>query len=197
VLGLLRIFRVIIPLLAILVCVALIAGDENSSPAASAAGSDSAITGTSSSPDGSIDASAGASEVGKEKPKVEITKGAPPTGLETTDIVTGTGAEAKSGSEVTIHYVLLLHKNGKEVESTWGGKPFNFELGGGTATAGWEQGIEGMREGGRRELVAPANLSYGKAGVPPSIGPNEALVSVIDLLKVKAPAPAQGPAPSP
>ena len=92
-----------------------------------------------------------------------------------------------------MQYVLLLQKNGKEVKSSWGGKPFSFELGGGNVTAGWEQGIEGMSEGGRRELVAPANLSYGKAGVPPTIGPNEALVSVVDLIEVKEPAAGKQP----
>jgi peptidylprolyl isomerase len=113
-----------------------------------------------------------------------------------TDVVAGTGAEAKEGDVITVHYVVVLQKNGKEVYSSWGSKPLSFELGGGSVTAGWEQGIKGMRKGGRREVVAPANLSYGKAGVPPTVGPNEALVSVIDLLEVKEPAPGQGRGPS-
>ena len=169
----------IIPLLVILVCAGLVAGDGDSESGSSAA------------------AATSASEVGKTKPRVQVAKAPPPTKLEVKDLVEGTGAEAKDGDEVTVHYVLLLQKNGKEVESSWSGKPFSFELGAGQVTDGWEQGIEGMRKGGRRELVAPSSLSYGKAGIPPEIKPNEALVSVIDLLKVKEPAPAPGQAPSP
>jgi peptidylprolyl isomerase len=188
---------VIIPILAIFVAVALLAGDDDSSSASTAAGSDGVATSANGPPDESTSATTAASEVGETKPRVQPAKAPPPTKLEVTDLVVGTGAQAKAGDEVTVHYVLLLQKNGKEVESSWESKPFSFELGAKQVTAGWEQGIEGMKEGGRRELVAPGNLSYGKAGVPPEIGPNEALVSVIDLLKVKEPAPAQAPAPSP
>lgn len=187
----------IILFLMILVAVGLIAGDTDSRSASNAAGSTAVVTSANGSPGGSNGAATAASDVGKTKPTVEAPKGAAPTELEVTDLVSGTGAEAISGSEVTIHFVLLLQKNGKEVESSWGRKPLSFELGGGRATAGWEQGIEGMKEGGRRELIAPSNLSYGKAGIPPTIGPNEALVSVIDLLKVKEPASAPGQAPQP
>jgi len=185
---------VIIPLLAIAVCIGLIAGGGDSLSATSAAGSNDLTTSASRSQGGVATA---ASEVGKTKPKVQPPK-APPTELEVTDLVTGTGAEAKEGDIVTVDYVVVLQKNGKEVYSSWSGKPLSFELGGGGGgvTLGWERGIKGMRKGGRREVVAPAALSYGKAGVPPAIGPNEALVSVIDLLEVKEPAPAQGPAPS-
>lgn len=109
----------------------------------------------------------------------------------------GTGTEAKEGDVIRVHYLVLLQGDGKEVFSSWGAKPLSFELGGGTVTAGWEQGIEGMREGGRRELAAPARLSYGKAGNPPAVGPNEALVSIIDLLEIKEPAPARKRASSP
>lgn len=164
----------IIPLLAILVCIGLIAGGESAS-----------------SSRGEGDAAVSASEVGKTKPQVQLAQAPPPTELEVTDLVTGTGAEAQEGDIVTVAYLVLLQKNGKEVYSSWGGEPLSFELGKGSVTAAWKQGIEGMREGGRRELVAPAGLSYGKAGNPPAVGPNEALVSIIDLLKVKPPAPGQ------
>jgi peptidylprolyl isomerase len=189
---LLRIFRVIIPLLAILVCIGLIAGGNDSLSASRAAGSNGLTNSANRSQGG---AAAAASEVGKTKPQVQPRE-APPTELEVTDVVAGTGAEAKEGDVITVHYVVVLQKNGKEVYSSWGRKPLSFELGGGGVTAGWEQGIKGMRKGGRREVVAPADLSYGKAGVPPTIGPNEALVSVIDLLEVKEPAPGQGPGPA-
>lgn len=98
----------------------------------------------------------------------------------------GTGLEAQAGSEVTVHYVMALHKNGKKIDSSWSRKPFSFQLGAGTVTPGWEQGFGGMKEGGRRELIAPSRLAYGKAGVPQQIGPDEDLVYVIDLLEVKA-----------
>lgn len=183
----------IIPLLVILVCIGLVAGGEDSSSASGAAGSNGAAASANGAAGGSTGSATAASEVGKTKPQVQVPKGPPPTKLEVTDLVDGTGAEAKAGDEVAVQYVLLLQKNGKEVKSSWGGKPFSFELGGGNVTAGWEQGIEGMSEGGRRELVAPANLSYGKAGVPPTIGPNEALVSVVDLIEVKEPAAGKQP----
>ncbi|MET0304659.1 MAG: FKBP-type peptidyl-prolyl cis-trans isomerase [Solirubrobacterales bacterium] len=134
--------------------------------------------------------------MGKTKPQVQPEAPAPAK-LEVTDLVAGAGTEAKEGDVVTVHYVVVLQKNGKEAYSSWGRKPLSFELGGGGVTAGWEQGIKGMRKGGRREVAAPASLSYGKAGDPPTVGPNEALVSVIDLLEVKDPAPARGPASSP
>lgn len=190
----------IIPLLAILVCIGLIAAGDDSS--ASRADGASALA---TSPDRRQDdatppaSEAGetkASEVGKTKPKVQPPE-APPTELEVRDVVVGTGAEAKEGDLIRVHYVVVLQKNGKEVYSSWSGKPLSFELGAGSVTAGWEQGIDGMRKGGRREVVAPAKLSYGKAGAPPRVGPNEALVSVIDLLEVKEPPPAQGQASSP
>ncbi|HSR94535.1 MAG TPA: FKBP-type peptidyl-prolyl cis-trans isomerase, partial [Solirubrobacterales bacterium] len=128
-----------------------------------------------------------AAEVGKKEPKVEVPKGAPPSKLEVEDVVTGTGPEAKAGDEVTVQYVAVTYKNGKEVDASWGRKePFSFTLGAGKVTPGWEQGIEGMKAGGRRELIVPANLAYGKAGFPPVIGPNEAMVFVIDLLKIES-----------
>ena len=187
----------IIPLLVIAVCIGLIAGDEDSLSASKAA----EPNGVTASPNGPEDSAAtAASAVGKTKPQIQLPpKAAPPTELEVTDLVTGTGPEAKEGDVVRVDYVVLLQKNGKEVYSSWRGKPLSFELGGGDGgvTLGWERGIKGMKAGGRRKLVAPANLSYGKAGSPPTVGPNEALVSVIDLLAVKEPAPARGPAPSP
>ncbi len=183
----------IIPLLVILVCVGLIAGGEDSPSASGTPGSNGVAASANDAAGGSADAATAASEVGKTKPRVQIPKAPPPTKLEVTDIVEGTGAEAGARDEVTVQYVLLLQKNGKEVGSSWGGEPFSFELGAGSATAGWEQGIEGMSEGGRRELVAPADLSYGKAGIPPAIGPDEALVSIIDLIKVKEPVTAKHP----
>lgn len=121
----------------------------------------------------------------KTKPKVTVPKGAPPKQLETKELEEGSGAEAKAGDEVTVQYVGVDYKNGKEFDSSWSrSEPFSFTLGAGEVIPGWDQGVEGMRVGGRRELVIPPELAYGEAGAPPAIAPNETLVFVIDLLEV-------------
>jgi len=121
----------------------------------------------------------------KTKPKVTVPKGAPPKKLEIEEIEEGSGAEAKSGDEVTVQYVGVDYKNGKEFDSSWSrNEPFGFTLGAGEVIPGWDQGVEGMKVGGRRELIIPPSLAYGEAGAPPAIGPNETLVFVIDLLEV-------------
>ena len=102
------------------------------------------------------------------------------------ELVKGTGAEAKSGDEVTVQYVGVDYKTGKEFDASWDrGEPFSFTLGAGEVIPGWDQGVEGMKVGGRRELIIPPELAYGPAGSPPAIGPNETLIFVIDLLAVK------------
>jgi len=122
----------------------------------------------------------------KTKPKVTVPKGAPPKQLAIKELEEGTGAEAKAGDEVTVQYVGVDYKNGKEFDSSWSRhEPFAFELGAGQVIPGWEQGIEGMKVGGRRELIIPPELAYGEAGAPPAIGPNETLIFVVDLLAVK------------
>lgn len=114
----------------------------------------------------------------KTKPKVTVPDGAPPKKLETKEIEEGSGAEAKSGDEVTVQYVGVDFKDGKEFDSSWSrNEPFTFTLGAGEVIPGWDQGVEGMKVGGRRELVIPPSLAYGEAGAPPAIGPNETLVS--------------------
>ncbi len=121
----------------------------------------------------------------KTKPKVTVPKGAPPKKLVVKELEEGTGAEAQSDDEVTVQYVGVDYKSGKEFDSSWSrNEPFSFQLGAGQVIPGWEQGVEGMKVGGRRELVIPPELAYGEAGSPPAIGPNETLVFVIDLLEV-------------
>lgn len=113
-------------------------------------------------------------------------KGAPPKQLVLKELEEGIGAEAKAGDEVTVQYVGVNYKSGKEFDSSWSRhEPFAFQLGAGQVIPGWEQGIEGMKVGGRRELIIPPELAYGEAGSPPAIGPNETLVFVVDLLAVK------------
>jgi peptidylprolyl isomerase len=119
------------------------------------------------------------------KPKAEACKGPKPTKLETKDIVVGTGKEAKKGSKVWVNYVGVLCSTGKEFDSSWKRtEPFEFILGQGGVIAGWDQGIVGMKEGGRRELRIPAPLAYGKTATA-NIPANEALIFIVDLLKVE------------
>jgi peptidylprolyl isomerase len=137
---------------------------------------------------GSTEAATAASEspgsAEKTKPTVTVPKGAPPKKLEIKDIEEGTGAEAKAGDEVTVQYVGVNYKNGKEFDASWDrGEPFTFQLGAGMVIPGWDQGVEGMKVGGRRELIIPPELGYGPEGSPPAIGPNETLIFVIDLLE--------------
>lgn len=120
------------------------------------------------------------------KPKVEVPSGPPPKQLESIDLVEGSGAEAKAGDEITVQYVLVDYKTGKEIEASWDrGEPLTFTLGAGQVIPGWDQGVEGMKVGGRRELIIPPELAYGSAGSPPVIAPNATLIFVVDLLAVK------------
>jgi peptidylprolyl isomerase len=119
------------------------------------------------------------------KPTVEKPTGSPPRRLEKEDIVKGTGAPAKRGKNVTVHYVGVSFSTGEQFDASWdSGQPFSFELGAGQVIAGWDQGVAGMRKGGRRKLVIPPELAYGAQGSPPAIAPNETLIFVIDLLEV-------------
>jgi peptidylprolyl isomerase len=120
------------------------------------------------------------------KPVIPKPKGAPPTSLQTRDVVQGNGATAESGDKLSVQYVGVSWSTGKQFDSSWdrGRKPFNFKLGAGMVIPGWDQGLIGMRVGGRRELVIPPGQAYGPQGQPPVIGPNETLVFVIDLKKV-------------
>jgi peptidylprolyl isomerase len=139
-----------------------------------------------------------------KEPTVTPPPGAPPTALQVKDLIVGTGPEAKVGDTLTVNYVGVLFASGTEFDSSWKrhGR-FTFTLGAGHVIAGWDQGIGGMKVGGRRELVVPASLAYGAQGfatVPP-IPPNAALVFVVDLIAVSgspsAPAtkaPASSPA---
>jgi FKBP-type peptidyl-prolyl cis-trans isomerase len=120
-----------------------------------------------------------------KEPKVTPPTGPAPTKLETKELITGTGAEAKNGDKVTVNYVGVLYKTGKEFNASWETKePFSFTLGKGQVIKGWDEGVPGMKVGGRRELIIPAELAYGKTGSPPKIPANEALVFVVDLLAV-------------
>jgi peptidylprolyl isomerase len=119
-----------------------------------------------------------------EKPDVKIPDGAPPCELVIQDIKDGTGTEAEAGSTVTAHYVGVSWSSGEEFDSSWSrGEPTAFPLA--NVIQGWQQGIPGMKEGGRRRLIIPPELAYGAQPPPGSgIAPNETLVFVIDLVSV-------------
>ena len=119
------------------------------------------------------------------KPVVTVPKTPAPKKLVTKDLVAGTGQTVKAGQTVTVNYVGVLYKDGKEFDSSWkNGQPATFPLTNGGVIAGWVQGIPGMKVGGRRELIIPAALGYGARGNPPTIPPNSPLVFVVDLLSV-------------
>lgn len=123
----------------------------------------------------------------KTKPRVTVPAGPPPKHLEIRELDKGTGATAREGDEVTFQYVGVGYASEEEFDSSWSrNEPYALLLGSGQMIDGWEQGIKGMKVGGRRELIVPPILAYGPAGSSPlGIGPHETLIYVIDLLAVK------------
>jgi peptidylprolyl isomerase len=121
------------------------------------------------------------------KPKVPAGEGKPPSKLVVQDLIVGKGKRARSPRSVSVQYVGVLFKNGKQFDTSWNGNrpgdPFNFPVGAGRVIAGWDQGVPGMRVGGRRKLIVPPDLAYGAQGFPPDIPPNATLIFVIDLEK--------------
>jgi peptidylprolyl isomerase len=121
----------------------------------------------------------------KTKPAIPAPTGAPPTKLVVKDIVKGKGQAAKKGDQLSMQYVGVTFSTGTEFDASWDrGQPFDFQLGKGNVIKGWDQGLVGIKPGGRRELIIPAKLAYGAQGQPPKIGPNEPLVFIVDALKV-------------
>ncbi|MFE0640537.1 FKBP-type peptidyl-prolyl cis-trans isomerase [Streptomyces sp. NPDC058877] len=117
------------------------------------------------------------------KPRVEVPEGEAPTELTIRDLVVGDGVEAKPGMVLRVHYVGVAFGSGKEFDASWDrGEPFKFALGGGRVIKGWDRGVRGMRVGGRREIVVPPRLGYGKQSPSPLIPAGSTLVFVVDLL---------------
>jgi len=120
-----------------------------------------------------------------KKPKVTVLDELPPDELQIEDIVKGKGRAAKKGDKVTMQYVGLTWSTSVEFDASWDrGEPYTLTLGKGDVIPGWDQGIPGMRKGGRRQLTIPAELAYAAQGSPPDIGPNECLRFIIDLEKL-------------
>jgi FKBP-type peptidyl-prolyl cis-trans isomerase len=119
------------------------------------------------------------------KPKVVVPDGPGPKELQTRELVEGTGPAVKAGDTVTVQYVGVDYKTGKQFDASWDrGEPFTFALGAGEVIPGWDRGVAGMKVGGRRELIVPPELGYGSQQVG-SIAPNSTLVFVVDLLEVE------------
>jgi peptidylprolyl isomerase len=117
------------------------------------------------------------------KPEVDFPGGEPPKQLEVTDIWEGDGKVARAGDTVQVHYVGVAYSTGEEFDASWNrGEPLEFRLGIGQVIAGWDQGVQGMKVGGRRQLVIPPDLAYGNRGAANVIAPGETLIFVCDLV---------------
>ena len=171
-------FRLIALLALLCALVPAACGDDDGSAQSGAA--DQSETETSPA------AAAQALENTSARPEIPRPTGSPPRKLRKDDIVRGEGRAAKVGDNVRIHYVGVTFSTGEEFGASWDtARPYSLELGSGDVIEGWDKGIVGMREGGRRQLTIPPELGYGAAGDPPDIGPNETLVVVVDLLQIR------------
>lgn len=119
------------------------------------------------------------------KPEIDFPGDTPPTELVVDEITVGDGVEATAGSTVRAHYVGVAYSTGEQFDASWDrGAPLDFRLGIGQVIAGWDQGIQGMKVGGRRKLTIPPHLAYGDRGAGSAIAPGETLIFVVDLVDV-------------
>ncbi|MFG2869644.1 FKBP-type peptidyl-prolyl cis-trans isomerase [Streptomyces sp. NPDC048338] len=119
------------------------------------------------------------------RPVIDVPEGDAPTELTIRDLVVGDGAEAKPGRVVQVHYVGVTFESRREFDASWDqGRPFKFAVGGGRVIKGWDRGVRGMKVGGRREIIVPPRLGYGKQSPSPLIPAGSTLVFVVDLLSV-------------
>jgi peptidylprolyl isomerase len=120
-----------------------------------------------------------------ERPQIDKPEGDIPFELGIDDIVVGEGDEATKGKKVSVHYVGVAFSSGEEFDASWNrGQPFEFKLGQGQVIPGWDEGVQGMKVGGRRKLTIPSAMAYGARGAGGAIKPHEPLVFVVDLLSV-------------
>ena len=181
---------------ALLAATALIAagcGDDDETAATPAAEAPAATepapadTGA-AAPAGDFDIAVLAAEIGEDlgsKPEIPKPEGAPPAELVTEDVVEGEGEALQAGDTANVQYVGVSFATGEEFDSSYeGGQPVPFPIGQGAVIPGFDEGLQGMRPGGRRLLVIPPDLAYGAQGSPPAIGPNETLVFVVDLVEI-------------
>jgi peptidylprolyl isomerase len=119
------------------------------------------------------------------KPEIDYPNDPPPAELQVHDISVGNGAEARPGSQVSVHYVGVAYSTGEEFDASYNrGEPLSFRLGAGRVIPGWDTGVAGMKVGGRRQLTIPPHLAYGDRGAGGVIKPGETLIFVVDLLDV-------------
>lgn len=122
----------------------------------------------------------------RTKPEIDFPGGEPPADLQITDLIEGDGEVAAAGQHVTCHYVGVAFSTGEEFDASWNrGQPLSFPLGAGRVISGWDQGLQGMKVGGRRKLVIPPHLGYGQQGAGSAIAPGETLIFVVDLVGVR------------
>jgi peptidylprolyl isomerase len=173
--------------LALVLSAGVAACGEDDEPATSCTGSESTATPTPTPTASEAGLEAIVQGIGKDtktKPEIPAPQGDPPPELVIRDIVPGKGPKAKAGDQLTMQYVGISWSNGQQFDASWdAGQPFPFQLGAGMVIQGWDQGMVGMRKGGRRLLVIPPDLGYGPQGSGP-IGPNETLVFVVDLVQI-------------
>jgi peptidylprolyl isomerase len=170
----------------LLACILLIVlaagcGDDSEEEAAAPQGTATEAPAT----EGSIDAASISTDL-TDKPKISQPSGEPPAELQKTDLVKGKGKAAKPGDVVSVQYVGNSWSTGAQFDASWdrGGEPFQFPLGAGQVIAGWDEGVAGMKPGGRRLLVIPPDLAYGAQSPSPDIAPNETLIFVVDLEEI-------------
>ncbi|MGA4668653.1 FKBP-type peptidyl-prolyl cis-trans isomerase [Propionibacteriaceae bacterium Y1923] len=121
-----------------------------------------------------------------EKPEIDFPEGPAPTELQITDLIEGDGPVAEAGHTVDVHYVGVAYSTGEEFDASYNrGAPLSFPLGAGRVIQGWDQGVQGMKVGGRRQLVIPPHLAYGDRGAGGVIKGGETLIFVCDLVAVR------------
>ncbi|GAA1338816.1 FKBP-type peptidyl-prolyl cis-trans isomerase [Arthrobacter roseus] len=128
----------------------------------------------------------GKREYDRQKPEIDFPGVAAPESLVIRDLIDGDGTEVKSGSTVSAHYVGVAHSTGEEFDASWNrGAPLDFKVGVGQVIQGWDEGLVGMKVGGRRRLDIPSSMAYGERGAGSAVAPGESLIFVVDLLGVR------------
>ena len=119
------------------------------------------------------------------QPTIVVPPGAPPTELQSKDLIVGTGPAATAGDSVTVQYIGVAYSTGKVFDASWTrSQPFQFTLGTGQVITGWDKGVAGMQVGGRRELILPPNYAYGSSSPGSGIAKNDTLIFIVDLIKI-------------
>ena len=128
----------------------------------------------------------GQRKLDRSKPEVDFPQDPVPTELRIVDEIQGAGKEATPGATVSCHYVGVTYSGGEEFDASWNrNEPLDFTVGVGQVIQGWDQGLLGMKPGGRRRLEIPPHLGYGETGAGTDIGPGETLIFVVDLVDVR------------